>query len=188
MRKIGLFGGTFDPIHIGHLIIAEEVRRKLSLSEVWFIPSYVPPHKRDAVITPEHRLKMVELAIQSNKHFKVIDIELKRKGKSYTLDTMKQLKEDYPDEEFYFIIGADMVEYLPNWYKIDELIRLVQFVGVKRSGYKLESAYPVKEVEVPLIEISSTELRKRLGKGESTYYWIPEEVRQYIREMGLYES
>jgi nicotinate-nucleotide adenylyltransferase len=187
-KKIGLFGGTFDPIHLGHLIMAEEVYEKLNLDEVWFIPSYVPPHKKEATTDAVHRLNMVSLAIEGNSHFKLSDIELKRTGKSYTFDTITQLIQLNPTYEYFFIIGADMVEYLPKWNRIDELIKIVQFVGVKRNGYRLHTTYPIIEVNAPLIDISSTLLRERLISGETTKYLLTKEVNQYIREKGLYGS
>ena len=186
MKNIGILGGTFDPIHIGHLLMAEEVYKQLQFDEIWFIPSYTPPHKADATIAGEHRLKMVELAIQDNDHFRVLDIELTRKEKSYTIHTIQELKQLYPSNQFYFIIGADMVEYLPNWYKIDELVKMVQFVGVKRPGYERKTIYPIIEADVPQIDISSTVLRNRLNNGELPRYWLPEKVRDYIRENRLY--
>src|SRR5690625_178954 len=118
MRKIGILGGTFDPPHLGHLIIAEQVRSALDLEEIWFMPSNEPPHKSRAKTNVNHRLAMLKLAIEDNDAFKVNTIELARKGKSYTIDTMKLLIKNHPHTEFYFIIGADMVEYLPHWAKI----------------------------------------------------------------------
>jgi nicotinate-nucleotide adenylyltransferase len=187
MKRVGILGGTFDPPHLGHLIIAEEVRQALKLDEVWFIPSYTPPHKDVAKASPDDREKMVELAAHSNSNFKVNTIELEREGNSYTFDTITSLKNNYPSVDFYFIIGADMVEYLPHWHKIDELIRLIHFVGVKRSGYELNSVYPITNVDIPIIEISSTLLRQRLKKRDSVAYLIPEKVYSYIKENRLYE-
>lgn len=186
MKRIGILGGTFDPPHMGHLIIAEEVRLALDLEEVWFIPSYTPPHKSNVKTKPEHRLKMIRLAIQGNPYFKVDTIELERTGKSYTIDTIKELRKRHSDKKFYFIIGGDMVEYLPNWYQIEELKNLVTFVGVKRSNYSTESAFPIYIVDIPLIEISSTVLRKRCLEGTSVQYWLPHSVHQYIKEHQLY--
>jgi nicotinate-nucleotide adenylyltransferase len=186
MERIGILGGTFDPPHIGHLIIAEEVRLTLHLAEIWFIPSYTPPHKEEAKTSPDHRLEMVRLAIKDNPYFKVNTVELERSGKSYTIDTIKELQKRYLDKEFYFIIGADMVEYLPKWYRIEELFKLVTFVGVKRPKYQLKSSFPIKEVDIPLIEISSTLLRKRCAKGESVNYWLPQPVYHYLKEHHLY--
>ncbi|MFA1820478.1 nicotinate-nucleotide adenylyltransferase [Virgibacillus oceani] len=188
MKRIGILGGTFDPPHLGHLIIAEEVRQKVGLDEVWFIPSFTPPHKDGAIASPEVRVRMVELAIASNPIFKVNTIELERSGNSYTFDTISLLKENHPSVDFYFIIGADMVEYLPHWHKINELIRMVDFVGVKRSGYKLSSHYPIIEINIPIIEISSTLLRERLKNSESVAYLTPEKVYSYIKEKRLYEE
>ncbi|WP_102026959.1 nicotinate-nucleotide adenylyltransferase [Salirhabdus sp. Marseille-P4669] len=188
MKKIGLFGGTFDPIHVGHLLMAEEVYERLNLDEIWFIPSYVPPHKTGTTTSPDDRMRMLQLATEDNDHFRIEDMELKRKGTSFTFDTIEQLKQSHPDKQFLFIIGADMVEYLPKWYKIEELIHNITFVGVKRVGYEVKSKYPIIEVEVPMIEISSTILRNRLKHGGTTRYWLPKKVREYIRENGLYES
>lgn len=185
--KIGLLGGTFDPPHIGHLIIAEEVRVKLQLEEIWFIPSYEPPHKQKAKSTIHDRLMMLEQSIQDHKYFKIDTIELNRKGKSYTIDTVNTLKQKYPNYQFYFIIGADMVEYLPNWKNIDELIELVTFVGVNRPGYQLESQYPIKIIDAPIIHVSSSDIRDRVANKQSIKYLVKELVSHYIKEKRLYE-
>ncbi|GAA0432098.1 MAG: nicotinate-nucleotide adenylyltransferase [Bacillota bacterium] len=188
MKRIGILGGTFDPPHIGHLIIAEEVRISLELDEVWFIPSYTPPHKEDVKTSPNNRLEMVHLAIENNRYFKVNPVEINRVGKSYTIDTIKELKKNHPHKTFYFIIGADMVEYLPKWERIDELMQLIQFVGVKRSTHSLQTHYPIVEVDIPLIEISSTLLRERLERSETIHYLLPDSVYNYIKENHLYEN
>jgi len=186
MKRIGILGGTFDPPHLGHLIIAEEVRISLELEEVWFIPTYTPPHKDSTKTAASQRIEMTKLAIQTNPYFKMNTIEIERSGKSYTIDTMKELIKDYPDCEFYFIIGADMVEYLPHWNEIDELVKLIQFVGVKRPGYELETPYNILKVDIPLIDISSTILRSWLGKNRSVKYIIPDVVYSYIKGENLY--
>ncbi|HLQ97791.1 MAG TPA: nicotinate-nucleotide adenylyltransferase [Candidatus Dormibacteraeota bacterium] len=188
MKKIGILGGTFDPPHIGHLIIAETVRTSLDLDEIWFMPTNEPPHKNKANSTGLDRLKMVKLATEDNEYFKVNDIEMKRLGKSFTFDTMNILMNEYKNEEFFFIIGADMVEYLPSWSRIDELVQLVKFVGVQREGYELNSPYPFIKVDIPMIDISSTWIRKRLGVHASVKYLIPESVDAYIKENQLYEN
>lgn len=188
MRKIGILGGTFDPPHLGHLLIAEEVRIAQGLEEIWFIPTYTPPHKNETRTNAKDRIQMIDLAIASNPYFKLNTIEIERSGKSYTIDTMLELTKRYPENKFYFIIGADMVEYLPHWHRIDELVEIVQFIGVKRSGYKLQTTYPVTEVDIPLIDISSSMLRERLRNNKSVRYLIQANVYQYIREMGLYEK
>lgn len=186
MKKIGLLGGTFDPPHIGHLTMAEEAYEKLNLDEVWFIPSAEPPHKEQAKVSAVDRLLMLKVALEPVNYFKINTIELERQGKSYTYDTIQALKEQYPTYQFYFIIGADMVEYLPNWYKIDQLIELVQFVGVKRSDYQLDTSYPVIILDTPGLDISSTMIRERLKLNRSVRYLIPERVLSLIKEKGLY--
>lgn len=186
MKKIGILGGTFDPPHIGHLIIAEEVRLALELEEVWFIPTYTPPHKDDAKTKAHHRIQMTELAIESNPYFKLNPIEIERSGKSYTIETMQTLNELHPDCDFYFIIGADMVEYLPHWHRIDELVKIVKFVAVQRSGFDLNTPYDIIKVDIPLIDISSSMLRGWLRKKRSVHYIVPESVYAYIRREKLY--
>lgn len=188
MKKIGLLGGTFDPPHNGHLLIAEEVYHALQLDEVWFIPSNDPPHKDVSSTKADDRLAMTQLAIHSNQHFKVNTIEIERSGTSYTYDTVKELVEEFQDTEFYFIMGGDMVEYLPKWHKIEELLKLVTFVGVQRKGYKLSSPYPIQTVEIPLFDVSSTLIRERLHNKGSITYLVPDTVEAFIKEIGLYGS
>ncbi|MCW1040713.1 nicotinate-nucleotide adenylyltransferase, partial [Streptococcus anginosus] len=127
-----------------------------------------------------------ELAIAGNEHLAIESLELERKGKSYSFDTMDILTKLNPDTDYYFIIGADMVEYLPTWYRIDDLVEMVQFVGVKRPGYQLETDYPVLYVDVPEMAISSTQIRQAVSQGHSIRYLVPEAVRHYIEEEGLY--
>ncbi|MCD7033024.1 nicotinate-nucleotide adenylyltransferase [Metabacillus sp. GX 13764] len=187
MKKIGLFGGTFDPPHYGHLLMANEVKAALSLDEIWFIPNRIPPHKQDEEHSgSHHRMNMLKLAIEGHQEFHTEKIELERQGPSFTYDTMVLLKERHPDKKFYFIIGADMIEYLPNWHMIDELVSILQFVGVKRHGYKTKSPYPIIEVEAPQFEVSSTMLRERFASGYPTDYLLPEKVKTYIEEKHLY--
>jgi nicotinate-nucleotide adenylyltransferase len=188
VKRIGILGGTFDPPHLGHLIIAETVRTSLDLDEIWFIPTNEPPHKNKALSTGQDRMKMLKLAIGDNKHFQINDIEMKRLGKSYTFDTMNILINEHPDCMYFFIIGADMVQYLPHWSRIDELMKLVKFVGVQREGYQLQSPYPVLKIDIPMIDISSTMIRKQLAKHRSVKYLIPEQVYAYIKESQLYED
>ncbi|MCA0970009.1 nicotinate-nucleotide adenylyltransferase [Halobacillus litoralis] len=187
MKRIGILGGTFDPPHLGHLIMAEQALEGMELDEVWFLPSYIPPHKEDAAGSSVDRLAMVKKAVETNEHFKVCDIEHTRKGTSYTVDTMKVLNEEYPDHQFYFIIGGDMVEHLPKWNRIDELVQLVEFIGVKRPGYDWEPRRFVHPVEVPQIDISSSEIRERVSRGESVRYLVPDSVYHYVKEHQLYE-
>ncbi len=188
MNKVGIIGGTFDPPHLGHLLIANDVRQKLALDEIWFMPNHIPPHKQGADITPtEIRVEMLKAAVESNASFRVETIELDREGPSYTYDTMVLLRERNPNTSFYFIIGADMVEYLPKWYNIEKLLEIVTFVGVKRPGYSFASVYHVLEVETPQLSISSTMIRKRVREGWTSQYLVPERVKEIIEEKHLYE-
>lgn len=189
MNRIGILGGTFDPPHIGHLFIASEALIRLNLSEVWLMPNRIPPHKeRKSYVTDEERVEMLHLAISDQPTFKLQLIELEREGPSYTYDTIRLLREKYQDTKFYFIIGGDMVEYLPHWHKIDELVNLVTFVGVKRPGYSFPTVYPIIEIDIPQLDISSSMIRKRLAENRNSMYLLPEKVRKYIEEKHLYGS
>lgn len=188
-KRVGILGGTFNPVHNGHLIIAEQVRDKLGLDEIWFMPDYEPPHvDHKEAIDSRYRLAMLCLALNSNPSFVVETDEIERQGKSYTIDTVRRLKERYPEIQFYFIIGADMVEYLPKWSKIDELVDLIQFVGVKRPGYTLETPYPVMTVDVPMIDISSSKIRQMIQDGQSVRYLVPDTVEEFMMKEGLYRD
>lgn len=187
LNHIGIIGGTFNPPHIGHLFIASEVMTKLNLSEVWFMPNNIPPHKEHKeYVSNQERVEMLTLAISDQRKFKLQLIELERDGPSYTYDTMKMLQNKYTDKTFYFIIGGDMVEYLPHWQNIDDLVRMVTFVGVKRPGYSFPTQYPILEVDVPQLDISSSMIRERLKEKGNTMYLLPEKVRNYIEEKHLY--
>jgi nicotinate-nucleotide adenylyltransferase len=190
--KVGLLGGTFDPPHLGHLIMAEEALVRLALDEIWFLPSYLPPHaERKASATPEsseHRLEMVRLAIKGNRHFKLSLVEIERKGKSYTYETIAVLREQFPAYQFYFIIGADMVNDLPKWAHFDELKQSVTFIGFNRSGVHWQAPEDVQLVkaEMPEIGISSSLIRKRIKEKGAWHYLVPEPVKKYIEVNGLY--
>jgi len=163
---------------------------------VWFMPANVPPHKPNRPLAlGQERLKMVELAIAGNPHFRVCDIELRIGGVSYSVDTVGRLIADYPDHSFVYIIGGDMVEYLPHWVRIDELAEMASFIGIGRPGYKAElSALPahiaskVTMVEMPAIELSSTWIRSQLSAGRAVRYTVPEAVHAYVKERRIYES
>ncbi|MCZ8518668.1 MULTISPECIES: nicotinate-nucleotide adenylyltransferase [Paenibacillus] len=194
--KIGLMGGTFDPIHIGHLLAADSVSTALELDEVWFMPTNVPPHKdRKPGATAAQRLEMVRLAVEGHPRFRVSDVELRMGGISYSIDTVSMLREEHPGYAFHYIIGADMVQYLPKWYRIEELIGLVTFIGLERPGYS--TGYdtlpgPIREavrlVPMPQIELSSTEIRQRRAEGLSARYRVPDRVNEYIEVNSLYET
>ena len=188
MKKVCIFGGTFNPPHIGHLIMANEVYHGLGFDEIRFMPNANPPHKEATQLaTGEQRLNMLELAIESISYFSVEPIEIERGGVSYSFDTMMELQKLEPQTQFSFLIGADMIAYLSQWYKIDELVKQIQLIGVRRPGYDEKSAYPVTLIEAPLIDLSSTMLRNRVKEGKDVSLLIPENVQFYIRQENLYE-
>ncbi|WP_199617440.1 nicotinate-nucleotide adenylyltransferase [Paenibacillus alkalitolerans] len=195
-RRIGIMGGTFDPIHTGHLIVAERARETGGFDEIWFIPSHQPPHKPPLQgATPADRVKMVEAAIRGNPYFRLERLEINRGGVSYTIDTVIELKRKYPDDQFVWIIGADMVQYLTYWHRMDEIAEHIEFLGVARPGYNFKQAELPASVrgrisfaDMPELNISSTEIRDRIRKGLSVRYMLPDQVRILIEENRLYES
>lgn len=189
-RKIGILGGTFNPPHLGHLIIADQVKDQLDLDQVLFMPTAEPPHSsaEKKTIPAEFRVEMVDLAIMNHPNFELELFEVESGGKNYTYNTIKSLKELYPGVEFYFIIGGDMVADLPNWYRIEDLINLVHFVGVKRPGFEVESNYPLITVDIPMTTISSSMVRDKVAKGCSIKYLVPKAVEKYIELEGLYKD
>lgn len=188
-RRVGILGGGFNPVHMGHLIIAEQVRAQLDLDEFYLMPSFISPHvDKKETIDSSYRVEMLQLATSDNPHLSIELSEVHRKGKSYTYDTMKALKEMNPDTDYYFVIGGDMVDYLPKWYRIDELMQMIQFVGVNRPGSVVESNYPLIWVDVPLMGISSSMIRKKIKANCSVKYFLPENVLNYIHKKGLYQD
>jgi nicotinate-nucleotide adenylyltransferase len=190
--KIGIFGGTFNPPHIGHLIVAEYARESAGLDKILFIPAYISPLKNSGEeINSQDRLAMTELAIQRNPHFELSDIELKRKGKSFTVDTIEYLRTQFRDAEFYLLIGMDNYYSLQEWKDSQNLLSTINiFVlnrpGVSNSLNKKIDNKKIKFLQVPNIDISSTNLRKRIKTGNSVRYNIPESVLEYITAHKLY--
>ncbi len=204
MRHIGVIGGTFDPIHFGHLVIAEEVYATLKLAEMVFVPAGQPPHKPEQVVTPaQDRLAMLQLAIASNPHFTISMVDLERPGPSYTVETLRLLREQWGEQTaIYFVIGRDSLEDLLDWYDpLGILEQLDYLVAVKRPGYTEEKGYIERLEErlpgirqrlivmsAPQLEISATELRQRVAEGRPIKYQVPEVVEQYILQHRLYRS
>lgn len=204
MRRVGVFGGTFDPVHYGHLVVAEEVYATLHLAEMVFVPAGQPPHKTREVITAaEHRLAMLELAIASNPHFTISRVDLDRSGPSYTVDTLRLLREQWGDETaIYFVIGGDSLEDLLGWYDPPGILEQLSYlVAVRRPGYIeseeyydwLEARLPgIKQrllvVDAPQFEISATGLRSRVAEGRPIKYQTPDSVESYIIQYGLYRQ
>jgi len=187
--KIGILGGTFNPIHIGHLILAEEVREKLGFDKIIFMPTNLAPHKDNAdIVSAEDRYKMAKLAIKTNKYFSVSDIEIKREGRSYTIDTLKEVKRTHPEDELYFIIGSDLLKYLDDWKDLKEIIKMVSFIVATRPGYPLEEipSY-ISTIPIRAVDISGFEIRKAIKENKSFRYLVPEAVFDYVKEKRLYK-
>jgi nicotinate-nucleotide adenylyltransferase len=202
LRRVGLLGGTFDPIHFGHLVIAEEVRTVLHLAEMVFVPAGHPPHKPGRIVTEaQHRLAMLELAIASNPHFTISLVDLERPGPSYTVETLQVLRQQWGAQTaIYFVIGGDSLEDLLAWYDPAGILKqLTALVAVQRPGYEeaagyrdtLEARLPgIRQrlimVQAPQLDISATDLRRRVAEGRPIKYQTPEAVERYIIEYGLY--
>ncbi|MFH1691635.1 MAG: nicotinate-nucleotide adenylyltransferase [Candidatus Omnitrophota bacterium] len=187
--KIGILGGTFNPIHYGHLILGEQVSGQLGLDKVIFVPSYISPHKSGHhVISVRHRLAMVELAVKENPNFRVSNIEIRRKGKSYTVDTLKELKQRYKHAELFFICGSDLVSELPSWKNLDEILTIAKFVLAKRPGFgKRLSGKSFLKINVAQVDISSSLIRDLIKKKRSIRYLTPDSVANYIEKNRLYK-
>jgi len=190
--RIVVMGGTFNPPHIAHLICAEEVYDLLKFDKVLFIPSARPPHKNNNEIVDAHyRYEMTILATKDNPHFEVSRIELDRPGRSYTIETVKELMRQYGVSEIHWIVGADAILEMLSWKSINELLEICNFVGINRPGYDISRAderilKKVTSLNVTNIDISSSEIRLRIKQGLSIRYLVPTEVEDYIYKNGLY--
>lgn len=199
MRKIGILGGTFNPIHWGHLLLAEWAKDTFSLEEVWFIPtghSYMKT--ADDVLPGEERFHMAQLALEDNRFFRCLDIEIRRQGFSYSYETLEQLRHRYPDDEFYFIVGADCLFSIENWKCVERIFQnciLTAAVRDKTSWdemedkrAELEQKFCCKILLMPFasLSVSSTEIRQRIREQKSIKYLVPDRVLDYIKEKGFY--
>ncbi|WP_085875100.1 nicotinate-nucleotide adenylyltransferase [Peptoniphilus vaginalis] len=200
MKKYGIFGGSFNPIHYGHLMICEYIKEEMGLDKVIFIPTGNPPHK-DLEVSAKDRYEMVRLAISPNPDFEISDIEATRVKMSYTVDTIRELKKIYREEKLYFLIGLDSIFQLKTWMKIGDLSKEIEFVVALRPGYinkdeinreidflRENFGTKVNLINTPLYEISSTDLRDRIREGKSLRYLIPKKVLDYIEESGFYKG
>lgn len=191
---IGLFGGSFNPPHVAHLIVAEIARDQFDFEEVWWIPNATPPHKkRGELAAVEHRLAMTRRVVAERSSFRLCDIEVKRSGVSYTVDTVRALQEDYPDMDFGLLLGSDSLDHFASWHEPDEIAARVPLVVYKRPGVIEEVAEPrfanhVHFVSAPVMEVSGTEIRSRCRAERSIRYLVPDSVRTYIEEHGLYRG
>ena len=195
--KTGIMGGTFNPVHNAHLLIAEMAREEYGLDRIIFITGGNPPHKTSNV-SAEHRFNMTHLAIEDNEYFEDDDFEIRRSEKSYTLHTLKYLKDKYPEDELFFIIGEDSLSDLPKWYKPEEILELCSLLVFARKSHETFSGtlnemrekykaniYPIS---APIIEISSTDIRNRIRDTKTVRYMLPDKVLAYIKENHLYEE
>lgn len=199
-RRVGVIGGTFDPIHIGHLVIAEEARTRLELERIVFVPAGRPPHKLDHDIADaEQRWEMVGLAIGDNPHFVASRVDIDRAGPCYSVETVRLLQDAWgPETRIFFLIGSDSLSELPTWYQPYRLLRQCQVVAVARPGHPVElgevdraipgAAALIQVLEAPVLDVSSTEIRRRVREGRSIRYLVPAAVERYIREHALYRS
>ncbi len=197
--RIGIMGGTFDPIHYGHLVTAEAARERFGLKKVIFVPSGQPPHKKPEAVSPFwHRYLMVVLATYSNPYFEVSAVEYERGGPSYTVDTVREFRRLYgPDAELFFVTGADAILEILTWKAPEELLSLCRFIAATRPGYDLRQLHQVlgefylgavSLLEIPMLSISSSEIRERVRRGFSIKYLVPEPVEAYIYQKGLYRA
>jgi nicotinate-nucleotide adenylyltransferase len=196
--RLGLYGGTFDPIHLGHLILAEQCREACGLDRVWLIVAGSPPHKPGGRTPVGHRLEMVRIAIAGHSAFAASDIEAKRPGPHYSVETLESIRRDHPDDELFFLIGADSLADLPTWREPERIARLATIVVVNRPGIEEadparlpdfgSGSHPLAWVSIPPVGIASSELRHRLAEGRSIRYMVPRGVEAYIEAHGLYRD
>ena len=199
--RIGVFGGTFDPVHVAHLIIAEQCREQARLDQVWFVPAARPPHKQDRAVTPfTHRVQMLALATAGNPAFRIDELEKDRPGSSFTVDTLVELQRQHAGTDFWLILGSDCLPDLPHWRQPARIAQLVGFLIWERPGWptwpieKLRAALALpasQEVRLclargPLVDISSSDLRQRAAEGRSLRYLVPRAVECYIETHQLY--
>lgn len=201
MKKIGIMGGTFNPIHFGHLFLAENAYEQLGLDKVWFIPSKNPPHKRKPEdITEQQRIDMIQLAIQENPHFELSTLELEREGITYTADTMKILREQNPDIAYYFIIGADSLFLMDQWYQPQVIFDNCAIAAANRDNadqsalekqvqlLKKQFNANIILIDMPTMQVSSCNIRERVAERKSIRYYLPGSVREYIESKHLYRT
>jgi nicotinate-nucleotide adenylyltransferase len=192
-RRIGIMGGTFDPVHHGHLVAASEVQARFDLDEVIFVPTGQPWQKAHREVSEaEDRYLMTVIATASNPRFSVSRVDIERGGVTYTIDTLRDLRTAHPDAELFFITGADALEQIVSWRQAEELFSLAHFVGVTRPGYRLDDAHlpngSVSLIDVPAMAISSTACRERVASGLPVWYLVPDGVVQYISKRDLYRN
>jgi nicotinate-nucleotide adenylyltransferase len=201
--RIAVFGGTFDPVHLGHLIMAEQAREQARLDQVWFVPAASPPHKQGQHVTPfAQRVEMLELALAGQPAFRVDELEKGRPGPSYTADTLAELHRRNPETDWHLLIGSDCLPDLPVWHEPDRIIERAGLLVVARPGWPVltaeqlraslrlpdEKVLRIQTVEVPLVDLASRDLRRRAAEGRSLRFLVPRAVECYILEKHLYHG
>lgn len=199
--RLGLLGGTFDPVHFGHLLLAEQCREQCALDEVRFLPAYRPPHKQGAALSePKARIEMLEFAVAGCREFTVSRLEIDRGGTTYTVDTLQELRDEEPERELYFLIGADSLADLPAWREPERIAELATVVAVNRGDRPLPDdeelqrqcgkflASRIRLVTMPGIDLSASDIRRRVAEGRSIRFMVPRAVEAYIDEKGLYKA
>lgn len=190
--KLGILGGTFDPVHMGHLVLAEQAKEKLGLDEVIFIPCFSPPHKTRRKLSPANdRFRMAALAVEGNTSFSISDIELKREGLSYTVDTLRELRRLHPESAIYFLTGSDVLDEIHTWRNPEEIYKLARVVIATRPGFDSfdpENHFAKRSIVLQItgVDISASEIRERVKRGRSIRYLVPFKVEEYIRKRKLY--
>ncbi len=194
MKRVGIFGGTFDPIHNGHLQVAEDVRKNLEMEKILFVPSYLPPHKLDKKVTEAKlRFEMVSLALEGHPHFIISEFEFQKEGISYTVETLNALKRSNPDAELFLIMGVDQLLEMDSWKEPEKIFQISKVVAMGRPGYRREEIEnldwrtKILWVDVTPVEISSSLIRKKVQQGESVQVLVPKQVEKFIIEKGLYK-
>lgn len=187
--KLGVFGGSFDPVHVGHLVAAEHAAERLGLDQLRFVPAGQHPFKTEHHATPEQRLAMVELAIRDNPRFRLDPREARRPGPSHTVDTLRQLHAECPGDRLFLLVGADLAQELPAWHDAERIAAIAAIVLLTRPGAGAAlRGLAAEVVEVPAVEISATAIREAVRRGRSIRYLVPRAVEDYIREHGLYRD
>jgi len=190
--RVGVFGGSFDPVHWAHLVIAEQAREQVALDRVLFVPAARPPHKQTQPLsTFAHRATMLRLAIAGHLAFEVSEVEKDRPGPSYTVATLEDLRRCHPEADLFLILGGDSLRDFPNWREPERIAAMATLVAAPRPGYLVQSLpnwVRLQEIQVPLLEISSTDIRKRVASGRSIRYLVPRAVECYIEAHGLYRN
>lgn len=192
MERIGILGGTFNPIHVGHLAVGQTAGEQCSLDKVFFVPSHRPPHKNiPHLASARDRYRMVALAVQDNPLFAASDFEVRREGRSYSIDTVRYFRESFPKARLFFIIGGDSFPTLHTWKAIDEILKVVTFIVVNRPGYVLNPephSVNHQSVTMPGMDVASSYLRRQLRRGRSVRYFVPDAVCAFLQKQKLYQS